>query len=220
MQNVSIICTVVILGFLVESTVSLYVEGRRCTTASIFLFLAELVYFGIALVAAIVLVVTVVASLVIGQHRQWTVGALAVVVGASAVFWFCTRAVFLYGLRDGFRARIGYPMMRQFARELAQDDSLTDANGALYPAGYHGTASPAEQKQWDELVARYPFLSWNGGSRTDVGRDGSVELTWGSALVGHWGFEVAPEGTLSVPEKDRGRVLKVADDLQFVSYYD
>ena len=47
-------------------------------------------------------------------------------------------------------------------------------------------------------------------------RDGIVELTWGSALVGHWGFQVAPDGVVKDMERDRGAVLRVAADIQFI----
>lgn len=47
-----------------------------------------------------------------------------------------------------------------------------------------------------------------------------MAVEWGGALVGHWGVEVAGKGTLSIPDKDEGQVLKVADDIQFFYDYD
>ena len=47
-------------------------------------------------------------------------------------------------------------------------------------------------------------------------RGGIVQLTWGSALVGHWGFQVAPDGTVRDLEKGYGAALRVSDDIQFI----
>jgi len=222
MKKISIICTVVFLLCLLAQPLIQYLGGRQGMHLTVPpLFPAEIVPSAIGFLAGLTLVYTAVASLMARRDRKWALGALAVVIGTTGVFWFCVHPAtfFLYGLCDRFVAQVGYPTMRQFAAELSQDESLTDADGTLYPPGFHGVASPAEQERWDNLVARYPFLGWNSGSVT-ISRHGSVQSYWGSALVGHWGFEVALEGTLSVPDKDRGRVLKIANDLHFVSYYD
>ena len=47
-------------------------------------------------------------------------------------------------------------------------------------------------------------------------RDGIVQLTWGSALVGHWGCQLAPEGTVRNLEKGHGTALRVPGDIQFI----
>ena len=53
-------------------------------------------------------------------------------------------------------------------------------------------------------------------------QSGLVELTWGSPLTGHWGFQVSTGGAIwdLTDRKDRGRSLRVAEDIQFVYYYD
>ena len=221
MKMISVICTVVFVLSLLGLLVLRYFDGRMDESQAILpFFSADIGLLGIGFVAGLTLVYMAAASLMSRRNRKWTLAALAVVVGTTGVFWFCINpaTVYLYGLRDRFVAEVGYPAMRHFAREIREDDSLTDADGMLHPPD-HGAASPVKKKQWDDLVARYPFLAWNGGPAT-VSRHGSVEASWGSALTGHWGFEVALEGTLSVSEKDRGRVLRIADDLQFVCYYD
>jgi len=48
----------------------------------------------------------------------------------------------------------------------------------------------------------------------------AVEVTWGSALTGHWGFQVAPDGEVKDLEPGRGTTLRVSRDIQFVSYGD
>lgn len=220
MKVISVICTVAFVLCLLGLLVLRYLDGRLDEPLAILpFFSADIGLLGVGFLAGLTLVYTAAASLMARRDRKWTAGALAIVLIAAGLFWFGVTTIYLYGLRDRFVAQVGYPAMRHFAREIFEDDSLADADGTLHPPGYHGTASLIEQKRWDNLVARYPFLGWNGGPAT-ISRHGSVESFWGSALTGHWGFEVALEGTLSVPEKDRGRVLKVADDLQFVCYYD
>ena len=102
--------------------------------------------------------------------------------------------------------------MREFAKEMSQA-------GPEAIIGRPDVGSPPasqQQKRWDDLVARYPFLDWNHGTGAVIVRDGIVELTWGSALVGHWGVQVAPDGVVKDMEKDRDVVLRVAADIQFI----
>jgi hypothetical protein len=77
-----------------------------------------------------------------------------------------------------------------------------------------------QTEQWNDLVSRYPFLTWNDGPGHVIARGGLVELTWGSPLVGHWGFQVAPGGEVTDLDPDEGWFLRVARDLQFVNYFD
>jgi len=200
-KMVSIICTVDFLACLLSLPVIRYVGGRQCMPLIFFLFPAEVIPWGVGFVTAIFLI----ATLTTGRDRKWPLGALAVIIGATVVFWFCYQpaTIFLYGMRDRFVAQGGYPAMRQFAQEFSQNNSLS-----------------MEQEQWDDLVTRYPFLRWKLGARAEITRQGAVRVECGSPLVGHWGFEVAGKGTLSVPDKDRGQVLKVADDIQFFFLYD
>jgi len=220
MKMMSVICTGVFVLSLLGLLVLRYLDGRLDESQAVLSFFsADIGLLGVGFLAGLTLVYTAAASLMARRNRRWTAGALAIVFGATAIFWFGVNSVFLYGLRDRFVAEVGYPAMHHFAREIIEDGSLTDADGMLHPPGCHGTASPRQQKRWDKLVARYPFLAWSGGPAT-VARHGSVEASWGSALTGHWGFEVLLTGTLQSPDVDRGKALRVCDDIQFVCYYD
>ena len=201
MKIVSIICIVVFVVCLLSMPVIRYMGGRQCMPLIFFLFPAEVVPLGVGFVITIVLMV----SLPKSRDRKWTLGALSVLIGTTVVFWFYYQpaTIFLYGLRDRFVVQVGYPMMRQFAQEFSKSDSL-----------------PMEQEQWDDLVKRYPFLHSILRTRAGITQQGSVVVEWGGSLLGHWGFEVVGKGTLSVPDKDKGRVLKVAHDIQFFYDYD
>jgi len=201
-RMVSIICTVVFVACLLSLPVISYLGGRQCMPLIFpWLFPAEVIPWGVGFVTAIVLITT----LATGRDRKWPLRALAVLIGTAVVFWLCCQptTIFLYGMRDRFLAQVGYPVMRQFAEEFPQNDELL-----------------MEQEQWDNMVRRYPFLNWSSGARARITPQGVVRVEWGSPLFGHRGFDVAGKGTLSVPDENRGQVLKVADDIQFFYLYD
>jgi hypothetical protein len=223
MKVLSITCAVVVLSCLLALPAIDYVGGRTGGPLTLGPFPAQVVPFATGLLAVIYLLVTAVASLVVKQHRRWSVGMLTISImatGLSPLWDDCRLPGFLHGLRDRFVADVGYAKMREFAREVSQDNFLLVVDGVLRRPGEYGAATPREQKRWDDSVSRYRFLGWNRQSGTIVVDEGQVELYWGSALTGHWGFQVSTGARLEAPEEDRGRMLRVADDIQFVEYYD
>ena len=220
MKKTTIIWSSVFLLCLVAIPVIDYLGGRACMPLWVPPLLpAEIVPAGIGLVAGIMLVITVIESLVARRDRAWTVGALAGIVAAAAVFWFCVppRFGFLHGLRDRFVAKVGYAKMREFAQEVSQ----MGAEVIVTRPGKWSPATPEQQERWEDLVARYPFVNWSFGQGVVVARDGIVGMTWGSPLTGHWGFQVAPGGKVkNMSKEDRCRVLRVSEDIQFVYYAD
>ncbi|MHC4518318.1 MAG: hypothetical protein ACYTAS_07005 [Planctomycetota bacterium] len=224
MKVLSVTCGVVVLLCLLSFPVIAYVGGRQCMPLAVPPLLpAEIVPFGIGFVAVLVLMSTAVASLVAKRDRRWSLGALAIAltaIGVSVLWDDYHLPGFLHGLRDRFVAEVGYAKMREFAREVSQDGFLLVVDGVLGRPGEYGAATPRAQEQWDDLVSRYRFLGWNKQSGVVVVGEDQVELHWGRALTGHWGFQVSTGAPLEEPEEDRGRVLRVADDIQFVEYYD
>ena len=223
MKILSITCGVVVLSCLLALPAIDYVGGRQCEPLTLGPLPAQIAPFATGLLAVIYLLVTAVASLVLKRHRPWSVGALIVsiiAIGLSPLWDDCQLPGFLHGLRDRCVAEVGYANMREFAREVSQDDFPLVSDGLVHRPDRDGAATPREQEQWDDLVSRYRFLGWNKQSGTIVVGEGQVELYWGSALTGHWGFQVSAGASLEAPEEDRGRVLRVADDIQFVEYFD
>ena len=111
---------------------------------------------------------------------------------------------FLWGLQERFAKDVGYDRMKAFALEVLQS---ADPNGHMPPVS-------------DELKQRYPFLAWHGGHHyICVIDEGLVGVTWGSALTGHWGFEVSLHGVLPAAV-ERGWTRRASDEIQFVSYAD
>jgi len=214
MRVASVLSCVVFLLCLVALPIIGYAGGRLCEPLCVLLFPAEIVPLGIGFVAAVILVLTVVRSLVARRHRLWAIGALAIVVVATLTFAHSAPRLpgFLHGLQDRFVAKVGYPRMREFAKEVSQ----IGPGATIARPGRWNPATPEDQKRWDDLVTRYPFLGWNDATGTVGVGDGTVGLSWGSALVGHWGFQVAAQGTVKDLEKDHHRALRVSDDIQFV----
>ena len=216
MRAVSVLCCLAFLLCLVALPIITYAGGRMCgpLAAPLVGLPAEIVPLGIGFLAAIILVLTVVRSFLARRHRIWTIGSLTVVIAAVYIYWFQLPEFpgYLEGLRDRFEMKVGYPKMREFAQEVSQmgPETMIARQGTWKPT------RTEDQKRWDDLVARYPFLDWNDATGTVLVRDGIVQLTWGSALVGHWGFQVAPEGTVMNLEKGRGAALRVSSDIQFV----
>lgn len=134
MKMISVICTVVFVWCLLGLLVLRYLDGRLDESQAILpFFSADIGLLGVGFLAGLALVYTAAASLMARRNRKWTLAALAVVVGTTGVFWFCGNpaTVYLYGLRDRFLTQVGYPAMRAFAAEVAQEDSLAEPDSAL-----------------------------------------------------------------------------------------
>jgi hypothetical protein len=223
MKYRSIVFGVVFLLCLLALPVIKYVGGRACMPLWVPPLLpAQVVPDVIGFVAAAFLLGAVVRSLIARRDRRWTLGVLAVVVAATGALWFSIPRwpAFLYGLRDRFAGEVGYNQMRQFAEEISQNHPLVNAEGILIRPDRRKAMTTEQTEQWNDLVSRYPFLTWNDGPGHVMARGGLVELTWGSPLVGHWGFQVAPGGEVTDLDPDEGWFLRVARDLQFVNYFD
>jgi hypothetical protein len=222
MKRTGIVCGVVYLLCLLADPVIDYASGRACTPLWAPPGLpAFVVADAIRFISGVCLLGVVGHSLAVRRDRRWTIGILAVAVAATGA---CRLAAphlpgFLHGLRDRFVSKVGYNQMRQFAEEISQDHPLVDAQGLMLRPDRFASASAEQIEQWTDLVSRYPFLTWNDGTGTVTARGGLVELTWGSPLVGHYGFQVAPAGEVTDLDKDQGWFLRVAKDIQFVYYY-
>lgn len=216
-------CGVVYVLCLLADPVIRYAGGRACVPLWVPPLLpAQVVPAAIGFMAAAFLLGAVVRSLIARRDRCWTLGVLAVVVAATGALWFSVPRwpVFLYGLRDRFVSKVGYTQMRRFAEEMSQNHPLVSAEGILVTPDRLKSASREQTEQWNDLVSRYRFLTWNDGPGHVIARGGLVTLTWGSPLVGHWGFQVAPGGEATDLDLDEGWFLRVAKDLQFVNYFD
>ena len=177
--------------------------GRRCCPLVVWPLLpAQVVPCCAWFVAVGVLIGLVFASRKKKEPLVVPIVALAISLVSMFVFLKVIEpcSFFVLGLKARFANDPGYARMREYARDvqLNYDSIIEDPN------------------KRDDLLSRYPFLDcFLGAGRFGVS-DGVVYHEWGSALVGHWGFEVAPEGVAG--EKGREFYLRVAPDIQF--YFD
>jgi len=113
-------------------------------------------------------------------------------------------------------------LSREFAYEFEGHEELIKHFPEVAESSYkvlktpkrYGPLSNEEQRIWDEFADKYEFLHWNSGWAHVFIYKNIVTVEWGSALVGHWVFQVALHGT-AFKNQDRGRYLKVEDDIQF-----
>ena len=206
-----VFCVIALLSILSVPVIG-YIGGRQCCPLIVALLPAEIVSVAVWLLSVIMLVMSVVKSVIIRRHILLRCAALVIVLISTTAMLYLGNSMYLYGLRDRFVEQAGYSNIREFANEVSQKQELVICGYKL---------SDESKPIWDDLVSRYPFVSWNNNSGTIIARDGLVSLTWGSPLVGHWGFEVSPNGLVKDIE-DRCRILsilRISDGLQFV-YYD
>jgi hypothetical protein len=217
----SVACGIVFLLCLAAFPIIDYRGGQLCDPLSVPPLLpAGVVPFGVGLCAVLALLVILAISW--RAPRRWArtvaAGTLIVVVAATVIFALYAGRLpgFLHGFRDRCVAEVGYDKMRDFAREVSQKGFALGPDGLIqHPARADYPQSPESLKQWDGLARRYPFLNWGHGGAGVIVRGGIIEVYWGGALVGHWGFQIAPAGKVRPAEEDRRRILRVADDIQF-----
>jgi len=209
--NASIILCVIALLSILSVPVIQYIGGWRCSPLIVALFPAEITSVAVWLLSIILIILTI-RSLIIRRHI-FSTGITFIVVLISTLAFFSignSMPFYLYGLSDRFEEKAGYANIRKFANEVSQKQEFIICRYML---------SDESKPIWDDLVSRYPFVSWNDNAGTIIARDGLVSLTWGSPLAGHWGFEVSPNGQVKDLE-DRGKILRISNDLQFVYYED
>jgi len=189
-----------------------FVGGWRCFPLILLILPAQILPIGIYLFSVIALLILAISSLFTLRHIFLTWMVLLVVVASAwaSIFFREPMIFYLYGLRSGFATKVGYPTIRKFADEVSQRQLSTMCGYKL---------SPELQSIWDDLASRYPFVTWNENSGTIMVWDDHVSLSWGSPLVGHWGFEASLNGHVRDLENP-GWLLRVSEDLQFVYYED
>ena len=204
-----IFCVIALLSILSVPIIE-YVGGWLCSPLSVCMLPAGIVPVAVWLLSVIMLIMSIVRSLIIRRHILLTCAALVIVLISTTAMLYLGNSMYLYGLRDRFVEQAGYSDIRKFAYEVSRKQELVICGYML---------SDESKPIWDDLVSRYPFVSWNNNSGTIIARNGLVSLTWGGPIVGHWGFEVSPNGLVKDIE-DRCKILRISDDLQFVYYED
>jgi amino acid transporter len=215
-NTASIIFCLAALLSIVAIPVIEYIGGRLCFPLIVPPLLpAQIVPYGIWLFAVVMLIGLIVRSIKNKCQIHIPCGAFVIALVFMGLFLtsYEPMSAFLLGLKTRFVKKVGYATMRGFAEEVSKKPE-----GIVHEPGKSNPRYNEDQSYRKALTARYPFLGWAFGSGDVHMRDDIVQLTWGSALTGHWGFQVCPAG--AVEDIERGIFLRVSTDIQFVLYED
>jgi hypothetical protein len=125
----------------------------------------------------------------------------------------------MYGMRERMMRDYNLDDLRHLARDVDRIPRSPDFPGS--------TTKGFMREELGEtgLMKKYSFLMWPKGV---VGLEGPsyiaetdevVDVRWGGALAGHWGFNVAVNGKRIEPEPG-AKISRVSDDIFFVFEYD
>ena len=192
------------LGYYEKSLAPLY--------GNFFLWVAA---FGLFLVLCVMLISQ-------KEGRLNTIAALAAFIGLEALgpLHVIPRPhdMILYGMRDRLMREGGPEMLRNFAQDFDKLPNIPENSGWLKMYLRKDIAQT-------DLAAKYPFLTWirtpgmNGseGPSYISEYDDIVDVRWGGALYGHWGFSVAVKGQKIYPKDGYNvKTVEMGDDIFLV----
>jgi hypothetical protein len=124
----------------------------------------------------------------------------------------------MYGMRDRMMRDYSLDDLRHLARDVDRIPRSPDLPGSTTKGWMRDELGETGLKK------KYSFLMWPKdpdiqGPSYIAETDGVVDVRWGGALIGHWGFSVAVNGKRI--ELDPGtKISRVSDDIFFVFEYD
>ena len=216
LKGLSLAGLLVLIGFYLAEYLGFYSMGW--VDGSFQLYVNPFTEIPVLVVCLPLLLGTWSASFVLGRNRLWTTAMVASLAGFIGLKFVlppsgCTT---VYGNRDHVMKVATLEDLRHFTRDVHRD--IPDINV------FHGDFSGLSGKQaevYRKLQDAYPFMKWSLGGRGRDGpsvyeRDGVLNVDWGGALPGHWGFSVAVDGGENVPYPDPDtRSLLMSNDIYF-----
>ena len=196
MKTVSVIlCAAVIIAGVVTQILS-YVGGRLGMPLAVGGLPAQLIPVLLQLLCLFALVIL----LVLNRTRRANAVILAVgllIAGLCFLGGCAVKPVSVF--REGFKHRIQHTISPEELRELARvARSQIPVDGWLPgPAKWSLWTEEEHRKPWDVLTNRTALGKLDPRVVVAI-RDDAVELSWGGALVGHWGLLIR-----DVPPKER-----------------
>ena len=153
---------------------------------------------------------------------SWTSRFMVVFLAWSALTCFLPRPSQLIasGLRDRIIKEYGVTKLRQFAHDFDQLPQI-----AAYDSSSRKIYMRTDLLRTG-LAQKYPFLAWMKISPRNIGpsyiaeKNRVVDVRWGGALWGHWGFSVALDGKCLDPVIPAATILKVSDEVYFIREWD
>jgi len=193
-----------------------YEESLSPISRSMMLELTEFILLLVLLLPA--LLIAWIISLFRKKHRLWTTAMLAgllALIGFQLIVLHPSKLI-IYGMRNRMMRDYSLDDLRRFARDI---DQLPRP-----PNDHYGSTKGFTMEDLDktELKVKYPFLSWGKGPGFEgpsfiTESDGLVNVRWGGALAGHWGFSVVVNGGKANPSLLDAKILRVSDDIFFIT---
>jgi len=223
MKKFDLILPVILICSVAATCATDYIGGYIARPLDILLFPAVLFPAFIALLAFLILSIKSVIGLIRRTRRYMSLLNIGIMGLMIVIIAWVPIPGYLHGLRDRFKNEIGYDGLREFAYEFEGLEELVKHFPEVAELSYevlktpnrYGPLSNEEQKIWDDFADKFEFLRWNRGTAHVFIYDNIVEVSWGSGLIGHFGFQVALHGA-ELKNQRRGRYLKVEDDIQFL----
>jgi hypothetical protein len=207
---IAVVCLIV--RYVLNYWLGYYEESYTPIFNDIFLWLAGFILL-------LVLIIIWIISLFRKKHRLWTTTMLTGLLVLNALEYIMPRPsdLIIYGMRNRMMHDCNLDTLRDFARDF---DRLARLPNNL-PGSTKGYMN--EDLTKTGLKEKYPFLNWLKGSGGFEGpssiaeTDGVVDVRWGGALAGRWGFSVAVNDKRINPPAESGiKFLRVSDDIYFI----
>lgn len=223
MKKSNLILIVILICSVAVACATDYIGGYKARPLDIMFFPAVLFPAFIALLAFVILSIKSIIGLIRRTRRYISLLNIGIMGLMVVIIAWVPIPGYLHGLRDRFKNEIGYEGLREFAYEFEGNEDLEKltpevtgfSHKILKGPNKYGPLSSEEQSIWDEFSDKYEFLHWNRDTAVVSVYDNIVEVSWGSALIGHFGFQVALHGA-EFKNQRSGRYLKVEDDIQFL----
>lgn len=194
-------------------SVGFYEQSLHPTFWAMILFLIE--YFVLLPLLLIIWVICLIKK----HHRLWTTTMLA---GLLAL-WCIARvlppppAFIMYGMRDRVMRDYSLDDLRHLARDFDRLPPISSSISGSTKGYMRGDLANTG------LSKKYSFLDWPKNREVQgpsyiAETDGIVDVRWGGALVGHWGFSVAVNGRRINGQPD-SKISRASEDILFVFDY-
>ncbi len=227
MKKYDLILLVILICSVAAACATDYIGGYKARPLHILLIPVVLFPAFFALLAFVILSIKSVIGLIRRTRRDMSLLNIGIMSLMVVIIAWVPIPGYLHGLRDRLKNEIGYEGLREFAYEFEGHEDLEKLNPEVTGFSHKilkgpkrfGPLSSEEKSIWDEFSDKYEFLHWNRDTAYVGIYNNIVEVSWGSALIGHFGFQVALHGA-EFKNQRPGRYLKVEDDIQFLYLVD
>lgn len=209
MKRFSISCVIIITLSTVASFILSYAQGRAGRWFSVFGFPAGIIPLLMNISCLIVLCVLSLVALVKRQQARLALAALSISTLLVVTEFIVSPArVFQFGFRQRIQGTLSAEELRQIAR-VCHDTLPID--GMLPGPEKHSLWTEQEHRPIWVTLTNSSSLGKLDPSMVIFNRSDAVELSWGGALVGHWGVRIQNEPVTNAGDIGPGITTFVSD---------